>query len=169
MKYLCNRALPSGVNDWREMFDFVMTSAGKPRWYTQNQPFRLLDVDNKTVRLNEVNSLKRGEVYAEGSLAVKSHFLFFFLFLFFDLHLMVPITQKKEFTRIAAQKGNRVLYFGDHVFHDLKEPNVIEGWKTGVIIRELEREVEIQTSQDYQSRLVILLAVNFAVSSFLTL
>lgn len=36
---------------------------------------------------------------------------------------------------LTGWKGDRVLYFGDHIFHDLKEPSSVAGWKTGVIIR----------------------------------
>lgn len=61
--------------------------------------------------------------------------------------------------RISKWKGSQVLYFGDHLFSDLMEPSIREGWRTGVIIKELEREVETQNSPGFRKSLSELLAV----------
>ena len=53
----------------------------------------------------------------------------------------------------------QVLYFGDHIFNDLREPVLSEGWKTGVIIKELENEVDTQNSAEYRIHLTELLEV----------
>ena len=53
-----------------------------------------------------------------------------------------------------------MLYFGDHLFSDLKEPNRASGWSTGSIILEIEDEVAAQLSPLYQESLVELLKVN---------
>ncbi len=42
---------------------------------------------------------------------------------------------QQKLVSLTGWKGDRVLYFGDHIFHDLKEPSSSVGWKTGVIIK----------------------------------
>jgi len=64
-----------------------------------------------------------------------------------------------EFNRIAKWSTSKVLYFGDHLYHDLVEPNRNQGWRTGVIIKELEREVLIQNESSYREILAKLVAV----------
>jgi hypothetical protein len=102
-------------------------------------------------------------------------------------HVIVHVQQ---LIALTGWKGDRVIYFGDHIFHDLKEPSSVAGWKTGVIIRgtllpfpsnaqlppnvvcahvylsntELEKEVEIQNSSVYRSVLAELLEVRAVVS-----
>jgi hypothetical protein len=63
--------------------------------------------------------------------------------------------------------GEKVLYFGDHLFNDLKVPHRAEGWKTGVIIGELEKEVEIQNSEKYRLMVAELMEVqNYLTTQF---
>lgn len=50
-------------------------------------------------------------------------------------------------------KGSQVVYFGDHLFTDLREPSRISGWRTGVIIAELEHEVRTQNTRLYRDTL----------------
>ena len=47
-------------------------------------------------------------------------------------------------------KRKRVLYFGDHVFADLAEPSRQTGWSTGAIVRELDWEMSVLRSPEYQ-------------------
>ena len=77
--------------------------------------------------------------------------------------------------KITGWKGNRVLYFGDHLDNDVVEPSRIQGllvhkhlacvlieiigWRTGVILKELERDIGIQNVQSYRLDLASLLLV----------
>jgi HAD superfamily 5'-nucleotidase-like hydrolase len=125
-----------GRDDWIELFDVVMTSARKPSFFIKTQPFRVFAPSSGQVKWEKITEFRKGEVYVQGSL--------------------------EEFLRLTKWKGANVLYFGDHLFNDLREPNRIEGWKTGVIIPELEREVQIQNSYSYRSMLAEMLEVERA-------
>ncbi|TMW65622.1 hypothetical protein Poli38472_008264 [Pythium oligandrum] len=112
-------------DDWRDLFNVVLVSARKPNFYTRQRSFRLLDPVRKQVQWQAVRELKQNHVYTQGSL--------------------------HQLTRLTGWGGNRVLYIGDSLFSDLVEPSRINGWRTGAIIRELEDEIHVQRSPEYQS------------------
>lgn len=64
-----------------------------------------------------------------------------------------------DFTKITGWKGHSVLYFGDHVYGDLADPCLKHGWRTGAVISDLEREVTIQNSPEFQRELAWYLKV----------
>lgn len=47
-----------------------------------------------------------------------------------------------------------MLYFGDHVYSDLRDPVLHHGWRTGAIIPELEWEIKKSNSLDFQRSVV---------------
>lgn len=132
MQYMLRDSMPPEVKHWTEMFDVVLTQCDKPNFFGRGRSFRIQDPDSGKNFWHKINKFEPGAVYVGGSLA--------------------------EFTSITQWKGNRVLYFGDHLFSDLMEPSIREGWRTGVIIKELEKEVEIQNSPEYRSGLSELMA-----------
>ncbi|KAJ0402996.1 hypothetical protein ATCC90586_000524 [Pythium insidiosum] len=69
------------------LFDVVLVSARKPKFYTRNRSFRLLDIDQKQVQWQAVRELKPNHVYTQGSL--------------------------QQLTRLTGWGGNRVLYIGE--------------------------------------------------------
>uniref|UniRef100_A0A6B2L3Z5 5'-nucleotidase domain-containing protein n=1 Tax=Arcella intermedia TaxID=1963864 RepID=A0A6B2L3Z5_9EUKA len=118
-------------SDWLDLFDIVMVSADKPNWFTSSRPFRELHPKNGAIMWSKVKEFKQGSVYVEGSM--------------------------EEFTKLTQFNGYQVLYIGDHLMADVKEPSRNKGWRTGVIISELEKEIQIQSSVDYESNLKLLL------------
>lgn len=62
-----------------------------------------------------------------------------------------------QFTKMYKVPGHLTLYLGDHIFSDLKEPSRTQGWRTGAIVSELEKEIEIQKTLDYNETLVELI------------
>eukprot|EP00010_Vexillifera_abyssalis_P001467 CAMPEP_0201560034 /NCGR_PEP_ID=MMETSP0173_2-20130828/77884_1 /ASSEMBLY_ACC=CAM_ASM_000268 /TAXON_ID=218659 /ORGANISM="Vexillifera sp., Strain DIVA3 564/2" /LENGTH=554 /DNA_ID=CAMNT_0047974451 /DNA_START=48 /DNA_END=1708 /DNA_ORIENTATION=+ len=185
MDFLTHELLPPGMSNWRELFDLVMTASRKPDFFVSDRPFRMVDMSdpndprdidqdpqeipgdnhkrkpsvyrnvaqarraagNKDIAVDPTNvrylwegvsELRSDRVYAEGSLR-----------------------QLQKFT----DWGDRVLYFGDHVLADLKEPVLASGWKTGVIISELEREIRIMNSQEYRSNLRRLVGTHHYLNS----
>lgn len=111
-------------DDWRELFDVVIVSARKPKFYTRQRAFRMLDIGHKQVQWHAVRALHRGEVYTQGSVY--------------------------QLSKLTGWVGNRVLYIGDNLFSDLVEPSRANGWRTGAIIRELEDEMRVQRTPEYQ-------------------
>jgi len=55
--------------------------------------------------------------------------------------------------KLIRVPGSNILYIGDHLHSDLKQPNRFQGWRTGVIISELEREINIQLQSNFASQL----------------
>ncbi|KAG7383495.1 5'-nucleotidase domain-containing protein 3 [Phytophthora boehmeriae] len=111
-------------DEWRELFDVVSVSANKPKFYTRKRSFRHLDTENKQVQWHAVRALDRGQVYTQGSVY--------------------------QLAKLTGWVGNRVLYIGDSIFSDLVEPSRANGWRTGAIIRELEDEMRVHRTPEYQ-------------------
>lgn len=107
----------AAYGSWRDYFDCIVVGARKPDFHTSNNPF--LRVDVATGMLNNVDSdeLRLGEVYQGGCAAL--------------LEMMLEAS------------GEKVLYFGDHIYGDILRSKKSRGWRTGLVIEELEREVEI--------------------------
>lgn len=54
---------------WRDQWDVVITSAGKPAFYTEdNRPFREVDIDTGKLKFKQVLNLEKGRVYTAGCL-----------------------------------------------------------------------------------------------------
>ena len=64
-------------DDWREMWDATIVSAGKPRFYTESErPFRQVDQETGRVKFNKVSCFF-------------FFFVIFFFFNFFSVHVPV--------------------------------------------------------------------------------
>ena len=133
MEYLTAGFLPAEMSSWRDIFDLIFTSCSKPGFFKGTRPFRTLAADGHSVRWDACTEFKKDEIYLEGSLA--------------------------KMVKLTGWKGNRVLYFGDHLSNDVKEPS-LAGWQTGVIIEELETEVKLQNSAQYRGVLAELLELD---------
>nr|CAD1825596.1 unnamed protein product [Ananas comosus var. bracteatus] len=111
---------------WRELFDVVIAQANKPSFYTSEHPFRLsYDIERDTLAFTAVSRFLPNEVYYHGCL--------------------------KSFLQITKWKGPEVIYFGDHLFSDLRGPSKA-GWRTAAIIHELENEIQIQNDERYRTK-----------------
>lgn len=47
------------------------------------------------------------------------------------------------FTQLIGAKGKDVLYVGDHIFGDILKSKKTRGWRTFLVIRELENELHV--------------------------
>lgn len=45
------------------------------------------------------------------------------------------------FSKLIGARGKDVLYFGDHIFGDILKSKKIVGWKTCLIVPEIENEI----------------------------
>jgi hypothetical protein len=124
----------------------IIAQAGKPEFFLKTRrPFRSLDVDKNHIKWEKVTEFERGKIYVEGNLA--------------------------EFQKLTKFRGSRVLYFGDHLFADVREPSRISGWRTCIVLEELEHEVRTQASQFYRDTLTEIMMVcnNLLLLSFVRL
>jgi len=109
---------------WRDLFDIIITSADKPSFFSSNKQFRSVDPSSSRCKWTPISELKHGEIYCQGSL--------------------------KELTRLTNWKGHKVIYFGDHLNVDLSEHAKNHGWRTGMVISEIQREINVRNSKEYQ-------------------
>ncbi|KFK32696.1 hypothetical protein AALP_AA6G277000 [Arabis alpina] len=122
MRYLMEDSF--GLKDsWRDLFDVVIAKANKPEFYTSEHPFRCYDSERDTLAFTKVDAFHPNKVYYHGCL--------------------------KSFLQITKWHGPEVIYFGDHLFSDLRGPSKA-GWRTAAIIHELEREIKIQNEDSYR-------------------
>ncbi|GBG28133.1 5'-nucleotidase domain-containing protein 2 [Hondaea fermentalgiana] len=126
MRFLCG-------DDWMQLFHVVACEAEKPAFYTSSNPFRQIDLDStssndplnrRRTNWSAVNKLEPGKAYCKGNV--------------------------DDLMRMTQWEGSRVLYIGDHLFADLRTPARFHGWWTGAIIRELEHEIQVERSPEYE-------------------
>lgn len=99
---------------WTDLFEFVITSAQKPRYFYDNL---------KYLKVNE----------ADGTMTN------------FDQPLVPGIYQggdAKSFTRDLNLQGDEILYIGDHIYGDILRLKKDCGWRTAMVIEELQHEVD---------------------------
>lgn len=122
MRFMLEDSL--GYKDsWRELFDVVIAKAKKPEFYTSEHPFRCYDTEKDTLAYTKVDAFLPNKIYYHGCL--------------------------KSFLEITKWNGPEVIYFGDHLFSDLRGPSKA-GWRTAAIIHELESEIHIQNEDSYR-------------------
>ncbi|XP_071698106.1 uncharacterized protein [Rutidosis leptorrhynchoides] len=121
MRYMLEDSL--GGDSWRELFEVVIAKANKPDFYTSEHPFRCYDVEKDNLAFSKVDKFHPDKIYYHGCL--------------------------KTFLEITKWNGPEVIYFGDHLFSDLRGPSKA-GWRTAAIIHELEHEIKIQNEDSYR-------------------
>lgn len=115
MSYLLDGVVPE-YPSWRNYFDYVVTDAKKPEFFSGHHPFLEIDQskdDNST--LGEATALERGRVYKGGNLAA--------------------------FERFTGSAGESVLYVGDHIYGDILKSKKTSMWRTCMIVQEIEDEI----------------------------
>ncbi|KAF4370372.1 hypothetical protein F8388_016109 [Cannabis sativa] len=108
-------------DSWRELFDVVIAQANKPDFYTSEHPFRCYDPEKDTLAFTKVDRFLPNKIYYQGCL--------------------------KSFLEITKWNGPEVIYFGDHLFSDLRGPSKA-GWRTAAIIHELEFSLQFLFIED---------------------
>ena len=114
MPYCFDRFI-EGNETWRSLFDLVIVSANKPRFFIESDPiYRVVDED-ESLLLPHVGPLEPGHVYFGGNARLVEER--------FDL------------------AGEEALYVGDHLFGDVHVSKDVLSWRTALIARELESEI----------------------------
>ncbi|MEZ4286762.1 MAG: HAD-IG family 5'-nucleotidase [Polyangiales bacterium] len=113
MTYLVGGAMDE-YPSWRNYFDYRVSWARKPKFFTAREPFRLAsDPEGEPVR-----KLARGRLYIGGNIA--------------DLEASMGIS------------GDSVLYVGDHIYGDVVRAKKDSAWRTAMIIQEMDNELTEQ-------------------------
>lgn len=114
MSYAFDRFLPEGMT-WRDLFDVSIIGARKPEFFTTTQPFFEV-VTDEGLLAPVTGTLRSGTVYLGGS--------------------------ARQVERHLKLSGDELLYVGDHMFGDVRVTKNILRWRTALILRELEDEIE---------------------------
>ncbi|KAK8988970.1 hypothetical protein V6N11_030341 [Hibiscus sabdariffa] len=140
MNFLCApHTMDGGINcnfDWLQYFDVIITGSCKPGFFLDNranifevEPVSgmLLNTDNGTPMPQVGNTApkvlpkglsKRCRVFQGGCVG--------------HLHKL-----------LSVESSSQVLYVGDHIYGDILRSKKVLGWRTMLVVPELEREVEL--------------------------
>ena len=114
MRFAYERFLPTGMR-WRDLFHMVIIQARKPSFFTDANP--IFEVINDEGHLRPLVGLPQaGGVYLGGHAALVEQAL--------------------------GLSGLDFLYVGDHIFSDVNVSKSTVRWRTALVLRELEREIE---------------------------
>jgi HAD superfamily 5'-nucleotidase-like hydrolase len=99
---------------WRSLFDLVIVGARKPAFFTERMPaFEVMDEEGRL--LPRTGKLELGKCYLGGHARLVEESL--------------------------SVRGEDILYVGDHIFADVNASKSMSRWRTGLVLRELEREI----------------------------
>jgi len=114
MSYVFDRYCPDDMT-WRDLFDLVIVSANKPRFFSAADPiYRVVDED-ESLLLPHQGPLEAGHVYFAGNARLVEESL--------------------------GVSGGQPLYVGDHLFGDVHVTKDVLRWRTALITRALEAEI----------------------------
>jgi len=127
MSYAFDRSLP-GPMKWRELFDLIIVEARKPGFFSTRQAlYKLTDEEQGLLRSHR-GQLEPGSVYAGGDAQLVESSL--------------------------GISGAEILYVGDHLFGDVHVSKEMLRWRTGLILREMESEIQaMEKSRENEAQL----------------
>jgi HAD superfamily 5'-nucleotidase-like hydrolase len=131
MAYSFDRFLPDGMT-WKSLFDVILVGARKPDFFMiRNALFEVVD-DNGLLRPVPGGRIQPGGTYLGGHAG--------------------------QVEAGLGMSGDEVLYVGDHIYGDVNVSKRVVSWRTALVLRELENEVEVaatfQPRQDELQRLM---------------
>ncbi|HUF83745.1 MAG TPA: HAD-IG family 5'-nucleotidase [Acidimicrobiia bacterium] len=104
-----------GSSTWRDLFDIVIVSANKPRFFSETDPIYQVVDEEESLLLPNTGPLESGRVYFGGNARLVE-------------------------TSLGVSGGDP-LYVGDHLFGDVHVTKDVLRWRTALIARELEAEI----------------------------
>lgn len=131
MSYAFDRYLPDSMS-WRDLFELVIVAANKPLFFSGRQ--QMFAVDEASGLLKPIAMGIPGPGLYHGGDAGKV-----------EAYLQVA--------------GAGILYVGDHIFADVRMSKSMLRWRTALILRELEEELEaLEKFRHDEQRLASLMA-----------
>ncbi len=115
MKHTIDRFLPKGMT-WRGLFDVVIVGARKPEFFSTRAPFFEVATEEGLLKTMTSHGLKSGAAYLGGS--------------------------AQQVEKHLGISGDEILYVGDHMFGDVHASKSVLRWRTALILRELEEELD---------------------------
>jgi HAD superfamily 5'-nucleotidase-like hydrolase len=108
-----------GDMTWRDLFDLAIVGARKPDFFAQQAPaFEIVgeDPDGHAILRAHNGTLAEGHIYVGGHAALVE--------------------------RSLGLRGSELLYVGDHVYADVKASKSVLRWRTALVLRSLEDEID---------------------------
>ena len=108
---------PYAGKPWQCYFDYTFVDARKPLFFSEGTVLRRVDKNTGRLSIGKYvgDELHENAVYSGGSSEILS--------------------------KLVGAKGKDVLYVGDHIFGDVVKSKKIRGWRTFLIVPELNDEV----------------------------
>jgi 5'-nucleotidase len=114
---------------WRDYFEFIIVSSGKPGFFTGGQPFYEVMTNTSDNLLKMHNGpLQPGHVYQGGNAQL--------------------------FQKLTGYRGDEILFVGDHLYGDIIRSKDAVNWRTLLIVEELE--TELQKLEDSKEALAVI-------------
>ena len=115
MSFAFDRFMPAGKT-WQDLFDLSIVSARKPSFFQATAAaFEVVDQE-KGLLSPVIGPLLHNGIYVGGCAAMIEEYL--------------------------GCTGDEILYVGDHVFADVHVSKDVLRWRTALVVRELEKEIE---------------------------
>jgi len=132
LEYAFDEYLPEGMT-WRDLFDLSIVGARKPDFFSVRMPAFRVESEDGLLREHKNGPLQEDAVYVGGN---------------------APLVEKS-----LGLRGEEILYVGDHLFVDVNVSKKVLRWRTALVVRELEEEIEaFQAFADRQDQLSELMA-----------
>ena len=110
MKYLLDNQHEE-FQHWQDYFEYIIVSAGKPNFFTGSNPFYEVMTDQGGLLRLHRGPLVPQKVYHGGNAIL--------------------------FEKLTAQKGDQILYCGDHIYGDIMRSKELFNWRTFLVVEEL--------------------------------
>ncbi|XP_065216495.1 cytosolic purine 5'-nucleotidase isoform X2 [Planococcus citri] len=108
--------------NWKSYFDIIVVDARKPLFFGEGTVLRQVDTETGALKIGtHMGPLQKEQVYSGGSCDV--------------------------FTQLIGAKGKDVLYVGDHIFGDILKCKKMRGWRTFLVVPELDQELHVWTDK----------------------
>lgn len=137
---------------WQELFDVVVVGAKKPAFlldsylslFHVDEEGRLRNIEDKdSLCLEELKASDTSPSFQGGC--------------WLDLHRM-----------LGVQRGDNILYVGDHMYSDILRSKRSLGWRTCLVIPELEEELEVSLREiDMQRQIQTLRRLQYDLDEYL--
>lgn len=135
MAWAFDRYLPQGTT-WRDLFELVIVSAGKPGFFSDDRP--VFEVVDDSGLLRPVHSVRTPGAYLGGHAGMVEDYL--------------------------GVLGEDILFIGDHIFADVNVSKSMLRWRTALVVRQLEAELqELEAFKPKQAALTAMMEKKHAL------
>ena len=119
MSHLLDNKHPA-YDSWKDYFEIIIVSGRKPRFFSAQNPFYVVDEATETETEFTGDTLDSETIYSQGNYL--------------------------RLEELIDAKGKEILYVGDHIFGDILRSDKDSNWHTALVVEELEDELRVTES-----------------------